>query len=98
MDCDMYSNNLVSIHGQKAGKGGELTHDEATIISGTLDLTEKVLGDMNIHGQEAGKGGELTHDERTIINGALDLTQKKDVRRDSKEIIREVSKAHNAVQ
>jgi len=26
----------------KAGKGGELTHDEATIISGALDLTEKV--------------------------------------------------------
>ncbi|XP_039035775.1 DUF21 domain-containing protein At4g14240-like isoform X2 [Hibiscus syriacus] len=25
----------------KAGKGGELTHDEATIISGALDLTEK---------------------------------------------------------
>jgi len=26
----------------KAGKGGELTHDETTIISGALDLTEKV--------------------------------------------------------
>lgn len=25
------------------GKGGELTHDETTIISGALDLTEKVL-------------------------------------------------------
>ncbi|KAJ6355869.1 hypothetical protein OIU78_004072 [Salix suchowensis] len=33
---------LVSIHGQEAGKGGELTHDETTIISGALDLTEKV--------------------------------------------------------
>nr|XP_048337286.1 DUF21 domain-containing protein At4g14240 isoform X2 [Ziziphus jujuba var. spinosa] len=32
---------LVSIHGQEAGKGGELTHDETTIISGALDLTEK---------------------------------------------------------
>ncbi|KAL5155041.1 putative DUF21 domain-containing protein [Glycine soja] len=32
---------LVSIHSQEAGKGGELTHDEATIISGALDLTEK---------------------------------------------------------
>ncbi|XP_076949506.1 DUF21 domain-containing protein At4g14240-like [Bidens hawaiensis] len=31
---------LVSIHGQEAGKGGELTHDETTIISGALDLTE----------------------------------------------------------
>nr|GFA07979.1 putative DUF21 domain-containing protein [Tanacetum cinerariifolium]GFA25653.1 putative DUF21 domain-containing protein [Tanacetum cinerariifolium] len=72
----MYSNNLVSINGQKADKGGELTHDEATIINETLDLTEKVLGDMNIHGQMAGKRGELTHDERTIINEALDLTKK----------------------
>ncbi|KAL9237591.1 hypothetical protein vseg_012120 [Gypsophila vaccaria] len=32
---------LVSIHGQEAGKGGELTHDETTIINGALDLTEK---------------------------------------------------------
>ncbi|CAM6100624.1 unnamed protein product [Calypogeia fissa] len=32
---------LVSIHGAEAGKGGELTHDETTIISGALDLTEK---------------------------------------------------------
>ncbi|GKB28178.1 K homology domain-containing protein [Tanacetum coccineum] len=37
-----------------ARKGGELTHDGAIIINGALDLTEKVLGDMNIHGQEAG--------------------------------------------
>lgn len=32
---------LVSIHGKEAGKGGDLTHDETTIISGALDLTEK---------------------------------------------------------
>ncbi|XP_074569832.1 DUF21 domain-containing protein At4g14240-like isoform X2 [Curcuma longa] len=32
---------LVSIHSLEAGKGGELTHDETTIISGALDLTEK---------------------------------------------------------
>ncbi|KAI3993258.1 hypothetical protein MKX01_010001 [Papaver californicum] len=32
---------LVSMHGQAAGKGGELTHDETTIIAGALDLTEK---------------------------------------------------------
>ncbi|KAL9325497.1 hypothetical protein ACSQ67_006142 [Phaseolus vulgaris] len=38
---------LVSIHSQEAGKGGELTHDETTIISGALDLTEKV--DAAIH-------------------------------------------------
>jgi len=33
---------LVSIHGKEAGKGGDLTHDETTIIQGALDLTEKV--------------------------------------------------------
>ncbi|XP_059283576.1 DUF21 domain-containing protein At4g14240-like [Lycium ferocissimum] len=32
---------LVSIHSREAGKGGDLTHDETTIISGALDLTEK---------------------------------------------------------
>ncbi|MED6122266.1 DUF21 domain-containing protein [Stylosanthes scabra] len=32
---------LVSIHGKEAGKGGDLSHDETTIISGALDLTEK---------------------------------------------------------
>ncbi|XP_028761063.1 DUF21 domain-containing protein At4g14240-like [Neltuma alba] len=38
---------LVSIHSKEAGKGGELTHDETTIISGALDLTEKTaLGAM----------------------------------------------------
>ncbi|EPS62149.1 hypothetical protein M569_12644, partial [Genlisea aurea] len=32
---------LVNMHGNEAGKGGELTHDETTIISGALDMTEK---------------------------------------------------------
>ncbi|XP_078179494.1 DUF21 domain-containing protein At4g14240-like isoform X1 [Carex rostrata] len=32
---------LVTIHSKEEGKGGELTHDETTIISGALDLTEK---------------------------------------------------------
>ncbi|KAI3948238.1 hypothetical protein MKX01_014837 [Papaver californicum] len=32
---------LVSIHSKEACKGGELTHDETTIISDALDLTEK---------------------------------------------------------
>jgi metal transporter CNNM len=36
---------LVSIHGKEAGKGGELTHDETTIIRGALDLTEKTALD-----------------------------------------------------
>ncbi|XP_071931041.1 DUF21 domain-containing protein At2g14520 isoform X2 [Coffea arabica] len=32
---------LVDLHGNEAGKGGELTHDETTIIAGALELTEK---------------------------------------------------------
>ncbi|KZV36463.1 hypothetical protein F511_15968 [Dorcoceras hygrometricum] len=36
---------LVAMHGNEAGKGGELTHDETTIISGALDLTEKTARD-----------------------------------------------------
>nr|CAB3465334.1 unnamed protein product [Digitaria exilis] len=36
---------LVSIHSKEAGKGGELTHDETTIISGALDLTEKTAAE-----------------------------------------------------
>lgn len=36
---------LVNLHGNEAGKGGELTHDETTIISGALELTEKTASD-----------------------------------------------------
>ncbi|KAG0608736.1 hypothetical protein M758_8G128200 [Ceratodon purpureus] len=36
---------LVGIHGKAAGKGGDLTHDETTIIQGALDLTEKTALD-----------------------------------------------------
>ncbi|KAH8953926.1 hypothetical protein BDL97_08G052700 [Sphagnum fallax] len=32
---------LVDMHGNAAGKGGELTNDETTIIAGALELTEK---------------------------------------------------------
>ncbi|KAH7520342.1 hypothetical protein FEM48_Zijuj08G0133800 [Ziziphus jujuba var. spinosa] len=32
---------LVDFHGNEAGKGGELTRDETTIITGALELTEK---------------------------------------------------------
>lgn len=35
---------LVNFHGNEAGKGGELTHDETTIIAGALELTEKTAG------------------------------------------------------
>ncbi|CAL1371106.1 unnamed protein product [Linum trigynum] len=36
---------LVDLHGNKAGKGGELTHDETTIIIGALDMTLKKAND-----------------------------------------------------
>ncbi|XP_064952044.1 DUF21 domain-containing protein At2g14520-like isoform X4 [Musa acuminata AAA Group] len=36
---------LVDMHGNEAGKGGELTHDETTIITGALDLTQKTAKD-----------------------------------------------------
>ncbi|CAL5428708.1 unnamed protein product [Camellia sinensis] len=36
---------LVDLHGNEAGKGGELTHDETTIIAGALGLTEKTASD-----------------------------------------------------
>ncbi|XP_078180376.1 DUF21 domain-containing protein At2g14520-like [Carex rostrata] len=36
---------LVTLHGNEAGKGGELTHDETTIIAGALELTEKTVRD-----------------------------------------------------
>ncbi|KAL8540486.1 hypothetical protein ACS0TY_001935 [Phlomoides rotata] len=36
---------LVNFHGNEAGRGGELTHDETTIIAGALELSEKTAGD-----------------------------------------------------
>ncbi|GAB4852018.1 DUF21 domain-containing protein At1g47330 [Ancistrocladus abbreviatus] len=36
---------FVTFHGNEAGKGGDLTHDETTIISGALELTEKTAKD-----------------------------------------------------
>ncbi|GJZ40243.1 IST1-like protein [Tanacetum coccineum] len=41
---------LISTSSSSARKGGELTNDRMIIISGALDLTKTVLGDMNIHG------------------------------------------------
>lgn len=35
----------VLLQFQQAGKGGELTHDETTIIAGALELTEKKAKD-----------------------------------------------------
>lgn len=36
---------LVDMHGDAAGKGGELTHDETTIITGALEMTQKTAKD-----------------------------------------------------
>lgn len=36
---------LVDLHGNEAGKGGELTHDETTIIAGALELSDKSARD-----------------------------------------------------
>ncbi|XP_002530605.2 DUF21 domain-containing protein At2g14520 isoform X1 [Ricinus communis] len=36
---------LVDLHGNEAGKGGELTRDETMIIAGALELTEKTAKD-----------------------------------------------------
>ncbi|GLT35889.1 hypothetical protein SLA2020_103040 [Shorea laevis] len=36
---------LVDMHGSEAGKGGELTQDETTIITGALDMTQKTAID-----------------------------------------------------
>ncbi|KAF6168260.1 hypothetical protein GIB67_011645 [Kingdonia uniflora] len=36
---------LVDFHGNEAGKGGELTHDETIIIAGALQLTQKIAKD-----------------------------------------------------
>lgn len=36
---------LVHMHGNEAGKGGELTHDETTIIAGALELHRKTVKD-----------------------------------------------------
>ncbi|VVB15745.1 unnamed protein product [Arabis nemorensis] len=37
--------SLVYMHGNEAGKGGELTQDETTIISGALDMSQKSAKD-----------------------------------------------------
>ncbi|XAR71690.1 hypothetical protein NMG60_11018076 [Bertholletia excelsa] len=37
--------NLEDMHGNEAGKGGELTHDETMIISGALGLSQKTAKD-----------------------------------------------------
>ncbi|CAN0922047.1 DUF21 domain-containing protein At1g47330 [Linum grandiflorum] len=36
---------FVNFHANEAGKGGDLTHDETTIITGALDMTEKTAKD-----------------------------------------------------
>ncbi|KAJ7969874.1 DUF21 domain-containing protein [Quillaja saponaria] len=36
---------FVDLHGNQAGKGGELSHHETTIITGAMDLTQKTAKD-----------------------------------------------------
>jgi metal transporter CNNM len=36
---------FVNFHGNEAGKGGDLTTDETSIITGALELTEKTAKD-----------------------------------------------------
>ena len=36
---------LVDAHGLKEGLGGNLSHDEVTVIRGALDLTHKTAAD-----------------------------------------------------
>lgn len=43
--CKVYCFLKISDIGSQAGKGGELTHDETTIITGALDLTQKTAKD-----------------------------------------------------
>ncbi|KAL8153459.1 hypothetical protein V2J09_011219 [Rumex salicifolius] len=37
---------FVDLHGNEAGKGGELTHDETAIIGGALELAQKTAKDV----------------------------------------------------
>lgn len=36
---------LLTLAGKQAGKGGDLSHDEISIIGGALELTEKTARD-----------------------------------------------------
>lgn len=42
--CRAELKTLVDLNGNEAGKGGEMTHDETTIIAGALELSEKTAG------------------------------------------------------
>lgn len=41
----LFSSYIFIYCRKQAGKGGELTHDETTIIAGALELTEKTASD-----------------------------------------------------
>lgn len=41
IEVNIFDNLTYFLTFWQAGKGGELTHDETTIISGALELTEK---------------------------------------------------------
>lgn len=46
MDSIWRKKGYINIFHFQAGKGGELTHNETTIISGALDLTQKTAKDV----------------------------------------------------
>ncbi|KAF8409965.1 hypothetical protein HHK36_002484 [Tetracentron sinense] len=55
---------FVNFHGNEAGKGGDLTHDETTIIAGALELTEKTAKDAMT---------PISNAFSLDLNGTLDL-------------------------
>lgn len=44
-DGQVYVSFVCHVRFFQAGKGGELTHDETTIIAGALELSEKMVKD-----------------------------------------------------
>ncbi|KAL9238523.1 hypothetical protein vseg_012929 [Gypsophila vaccaria] len=63
---------LVDFHGNEAGKGGELTHDETTIIAGALELSEKTTGDAMTPISEIFSIDINAKLDRTLMNLVLD--------------------------
>ncbi|KAI4366372.1 hypothetical protein MLD38_022259 [Melastoma candidum] len=59
---------FVNFHGNEAGKGGDLTHDETTIIAGALELTEKTAKDAMTPISKAFSLDLDTHLNLEIIN------------------------------
>jgi len=50
---------LVDAHGLKEGLGGNLSHDEITVIRGALDLTHKTAADCMTPWEKVGLPNNL---------------------------------------